>query len=79
MNIELHGLDARQIQYANTFWNCEELDEAEEFIQSLPTDDEQRDAQLVLDLMILAIIDQRVEVDESVDARAVLKQIAKIG
>lgn len=79
MNIELHGLNARQIQYANTFWNCEELDEAEEFIGSLPTDEEQRDAQLVLDLMILAIIDQRVEVDESVDAKAVLKHIAKIG
>lgn len=77
MEITLYGLNKRQVVYAQTFWDCKSLEDVENFIQNLPTQIEQQEALLILELLRLEAQDQLVTAHTLHDAQAELKRIFK--
>lgn len=57
--MEIQGLNKRQRKIADMLWSMNTRDEVKAFINGLPSD-MKRDGQLVLDMMILAVIDDAV-------------------
>lgn len=57
--MEIQGLNKRQRKIADMLWSMNTRDEVKAFINGLPSD-MKRDGRLVLDMMILAVIDEAV-------------------
>jgi hypothetical protein len=64
MSVQITGLSKRQRAIADVLWMMRTREEAERFIASLAPDT-QRDANTVVEMMQLAIIDEIDTVDES--------------
>ena len=64
MSIEITGLSKRQRAIADVLWMMNTREDAERFIASLAPDTQQ-DANTVVEMMQLAIIDEIDTVDES--------------
>ena len=69
--MEIQGLNERQTKIADLLWGMNSRTEVEAFIKGLQGD-LKRDAQLVLDLMILAVLD---EVTDTTDAAELIERI----
>ena len=67
--IQIEGLNKRQRAIADILWSFNSKDECRKFINSLQTD-WRRDAETVVELMILAVCD---EVDSVAEAQHYLK------
>jgi len=65
MAIQITGLSKRQRAIADVLWMMNTREDAERFIASLAPDT-QRDAETVVEMMQLAIIDEIETVDDSV-------------
>jgi hypothetical protein len=65
MAVQIQGLSKRQRAIADVLWMMNTRADAERFIQSLAPDT-QRDANTVVEMMQLAIIDECDTVDDSV-------------
>ena len=65
MTIELHGLTRQQSQIADMIWSCESQADVASLIQNLPTA-YKRDAVVIHELMIAAVMDQQEHIDEQV-------------
>lgn len=63
--IELQGLTGRQHRLADMIWHCDSTAEVEKFIAALPPE-YRRDAVLVHELMIAAVMDEHMEVTDAV-------------
>jgi hypothetical protein len=67
MTVQIQGLNKRQRAIADVLWMMNTREDAERFIASLePTT--RRDANTVVEMMQLAIIDEIATVDDSVKA-----------
>lgn len=64
MTIEIDGLTERQAALATIIWDCEHKEQVVALVQNLPTQALKDDAQLVLDLMVLAVVDHGLEDEE---------------
>ena len=58
IEITIEGLNARQRVLADIIWACDTRKQINEFIRSLPTVDLQDEARSIVDLMIMATVEQ---------------------
>lgn len=58
LEITIEGLNARQRVLADIIWACDTRKQINEFIRTLPTVDLQDEARAIVDLMIMATIEQ---------------------
>ena len=65
MTITLTGLTPRQYQIADLLWNCDSQEAVQTVIKCMPTEF-RKDAVVVHQLMIAAVMDQYEEVTEDV-------------
>lgn len=72
MNIELHGLTAKQSAFCDIMWAIETMEGVDSFISTLPIND-QRTCRNLIELMRLSAIDNSVE--DFDDVAIVLKRI----
>lgn len=56
--IHLEGLNDRQMFLADIIWKCETRDQITKFIKGLPTVELQDEASSIVELMIMATIEQ---------------------
>lgn len=75
--ISIEGLDAKQRMLADIIWSLNTKAQVEAFIRTLPLE-MARDARNIVNLMIIASIEQSVGADSPMDeAEEILKRIAK--
>lgn len=65
MTIQIEGLTKKQKLFADLMWSMDSKAEVETFIRSLPKRDRQQ-AQVVCELMILALFDEVETVEQEV-------------
>jgi hypothetical protein len=70
MDIELHGLSAKQMALADIMWDLQEREAVESFIASLPPA-QKRDCRTIIELMQLAFAD---EIQDTTEAKELLSQ-----
>ncbi len=70
MDIEIHGLTAKQVALADIMWAISTREGVESFISTLPPAD-QRDCRTIIELMQLAFAD---EVTDTTEAQELLAQ-----
>lgn len=58
LEITIEGLNARQRVLADIIWACDTRKQINEFVRSLPTVELQDEARSIVDLMIMATIEQ---------------------
>ena len=71
--IQLEGLSPMQVHLARRIWEIETQDQLVEFVQSLPRS-VARQAHVIMDLMLLAAIEQE-DLGDMSEAREVLARI----
>lgn len=67
MTITLEGLTKQQYQIADMLWSCESQEDVAQLIQNLPAG-YKKDAVVIHQLMIAAVMDQYTEVTADVKA-----------
>ena len=78
IDIELHGLTARQHTIADILWAYEDGKDADRFIRCLPTAELRNEAQSIKDLMLMAAVEQLYDgISDNPDARMVIDKILK--
>ncbi len=70
MDIQIHGLTAKQVALADIMWAISTLEGVESFIATLPPAD-QRDCRTIIELMQLAFAD---EITDTTEAQELLAQ-----
>ena len=74
----IDGLNERQRCLADIIWACKEMADIQKFIRTLPTHALRDEAHSIVELMKMAAIEQCYEdIAEPMDAKALLKKIAK--
>jgi hypothetical protein len=60
MSVEftLEGLTPRQMMLADMIWACENQDNVNRFIKGLPTRALRNEAKTIVDLMVMAVVEQ---------------------
>ena len=58
VEFELHGLNKRQMILADIIWACDTKDRVNKFIAGLPTKELRNEAEAIVDLMVLAVVEQ---------------------
>jgi hypothetical protein len=78
IDIELHGLTARQHTIADILWAFEDGKDADRFIRCLPTAELRNEAQSIKDLMLMAAVEQLYDgISDNPDAKMVIDKISK--
>ena len=78
IDIELHGLTARQHTIADILWAFEDGKDADRFIRCLPTAELRNEAQSIKDLMLMAAVEQLYDgISDNPDAKMVIDKIIK--
>ena len=78
LEITIQGLNARQRVIADIIWACDTRKQINEFIRSLPTVDLQDEARSIVDLMIMATIEQAYDgLGEMTEATQLINKVAK--
>ena len=78
VEITIQGLNARQQILADMIWACDSRDQINNFIRNLPTVDLQDEARSIVEMMIMATIEQCYDgISPMEEARSVLDMIAK--
>ena len=78
IEITIEGLNARQKFLADIIWACDTRKQINEFIRSLPTVELQDEARSIVDLMIMATIEQAYDGLGSLDeANELINKVAK--
>ena len=67
MTIELRGLTKQQSQIADLLWSCESQEAVAQLMRALPTE-YKKDAVVIHELMIAAVMDQYEEITADVKA-----------
>ncbi len=67
MSIELHGLSKQQYQIADMIWSCDSQEDVDKLINNLPPA-YKKDAVVIHQLMIAAVMDQYTEITDDVKA-----------
>jgi hypothetical protein len=78
IEITIEGLNARQRVLADIIWACDTRKQINEFIRSLPTVALQDEARTIVDMMIMATIEQAYDGLGSLDEAAqLINKVAK--
>ena len=78
LEITIQGLNARQQVLADIIWACDTRKQINEFIRSLPTVELQDEARSIVDLMIMATIEQCYDgLGEMTEATQLINKVAK--
>ena len=78
IDIELHGLTARQHTIADILWAFEDGRDADRFVRCLPTAELRNEAQSIKDLMLMAAVEQLYDgISDNPDAKMVIDKISK--
>jgi len=78
IDIELHGLTARQHTIADILWAFEDGKDADRFVRCLPTAELRNEAQSIKDLMLMAAVEQLYDgISDNLDAKMVIDKISK--
>jgi hypothetical protein len=79
VEFELYGLNPRQMILADIIWACETKDKVNAFIRSLPTKELRNEAQSIVDLMVLAVVEQCYDgiTDNMAEADQLIRKISK--
>lgn len=78
IEITIEGLNARQRVLADIIWACDTRKQINEFIRGLPTVDLQDEARTIVDLMIMATIEQAYDGLGSLDeANQLINKVSK--
>lgn len=78
LEITIAGLNARQRVLADIIWACDTRKQINEFIRSLPTVDLQDEARSIVDLMIMATIEQAYDgLGEMTEATQLINKVSK--
>jgi hypothetical protein len=78
IDIQLHGLNARQMILADIIWACEDKPGVDRFIKALPTQAFRCEAEGIVELMKMATVDQLYDgISDNPDARMVIDKIIK--
>ena len=78
LEITIAGLNARQRVLADIIWACDTRKQINEFIRSLPTVELQDEARSIVDLMIMATIEQAYDgLGEMTEATQLINKVSK--
>ena len=78
LEITIDGLSPRQVIIADLIWACKSKEDIDGFIRFLPTQEMKDEARVIVDLMLMATIEQCYDGISPMDeATEVLKRIAK--
>jgi hypothetical protein len=78
MEITIEGLNARQRVLADIIWACETRKQINEFIRSLPTVQLQDEARAIVDLMIMATVEQCYDgLSPMNEAQSLIRKVSK--
>ncbi len=78
MEITIEGLNARQRVLADIIWACETRKQINEFIRSLPTVQLQDEARAIVDLMIMATVEQCYDgLSPMTEAQSLIRKVSK--
>ena len=56
--IRLEGLSPLQVQLADLIWSCQSQDEVELLIRNLPTEEYRKTATVMMEMIVVAAIDE---------------------
>jgi hypothetical protein len=76
--IKIEGLTPLQVQLADLIWNCQSQDEVELLIRNLPTEEYRRTATVMMEMIVVAAIDEVLDDPDYKDYKAVNKVINHI-
>jgi hypothetical protein len=74
LEITIPGLNAQQRVLADIIWACESKDKVDAFIRALPTRALRNEAQSIVDLMLMAVVEQCYDGISEMDAAAEVLQ-----
>jgi hypothetical protein len=75
--MKLEGLTKQQVKICDALWSCDTDEAVTAYVRSLPQR-LQREAQVLMDMMILEAIDEQVEtMSQYPDAEAMLERLKK--
>lgn len=78
LEITIQGLNARQRVIADIIWACDTRKQINKFIRSLPTVELQDEARSIVDLMIMATIEQCYDgLGEMTEATQLINKVSK--
>ena len=78
MEITIEGLNARQRVLADIIWACDTRKQINAFIRSLPTVQLQDEANAIVDLMIMATVEQCYDgLGEMTEATQLINKVSK--
>lgn len=78
MEITIEGLNARQRVLADIIWACDSRKQINEFIRSLPTVQLQDEARAIVDLMIMATVEQCYDgLSPMTEAQSLIRKVSK--
>lgn len=78
IEIELQGLSPRQMFLADTIWSCKTGDAVKGFVRSLPTRELRNEAEAIVEMMKMAVIEQCYDGIGSMDeAQQLIKKVSK--
>jgi len=74
MTITIEGLSKQQYQIADMIWSCETQAAVDQLMRAMPKE-YKRDAKIVHELMIAAVMDQHEDITE--DVKALIHSISR--
>ena len=78
IDIQIHGLNARQHIIADILWAFEDGKDADRFVRCLPTAELRNEAQSIKDLMLMAAVEQLYDgISDNPEAKVVIDKISK--
>ena len=78
IDIQIHGLNARQHIIADILWAFEDGNDADRFVRCLPTAELRNEAQSIKDLMLMAAVEQLYDgISDNPEAKVVIDKISK--
>lgn len=78
IEITIEGLNARQRVLADIIWACQTRKDINAFIRSLPTVELQDEARVIVDMMVMATIEQAYDGLGSLDeADALIRKVSR--
>ena len=78
IEIEIQGLNARQRVLADIIWSCQTAEAVKGFIRSLPTRSQRQEAENIVELMKMAVVEQCYDgISEMTEAKDLLQKYNK--
>ena len=79
IEFELYGLNDRQMVLADIIWECSSKPKVDRFIKGLPTEELRNEARAIVDLMVMAVVEQCYDglTDNFDEAKSVISKISK--